>query len=289
MHGIIHAIVGLAASQLVALLSLDMGLSLQWGDLRREVRKPVFGRTLAVALVGVPLLAILVATTFPLSPAGGGVVVLMAVSPGAPMVMNKARKSGNLALAVTLAVTLTLAALVLVPVEMMVLNRMFPVRLQASVPALVDRLLPQLLVPLALGFAVRTLWPAGASALEPFVRRLFQLALLVAVIAALAMSWREIARMSPWGWLAMLLVTFGAVLLGDAFGGPDGRDRATAAYAVVLGNPAIAMTVVALSYPTLHAVPVIVAYAVLRALLVLPYEVLSSRRLGNPDRPTESL
>ena len=82
----------------------------------------------------------------------------------------------------------------------------------------------------------------------------------------------------------MLLVTMGAVLLGDTIGGRDPRDRATAAYAIVLGNPAIAMTVVALSYPELRAVPIILTYALLRAVLVLPYAVLSSRRLAVRDR-----
>ena len=288
VHGIIHAIVGLASSQLVTLLSFDMGLSLRWGDLRTEVRNPVLWRALVAALLGVPLLAILVAATLPLGPAARGVIVLMAISPGAPMLMHKAHKSGNVALAVTLALVLTLAALVSVPVEIAVLNRLFPVDLHVSSAELLRRLVPKLLLPLVLGFAVRGAWPAVASAMEPFVRRLFQLALLIVAIGAVAASWYVVARMSPWAWLAMLLVTMGAVLLGDTVGGRDPRERATAAYAIVLGNPAIAMTVVALSYPELHAVPVILAYALLRAVLVLPYAVLSSRRLSVRNRPMDS-
>jgi BASS family bile acid:Na+ symporter len=280
VHGTIQAIVALASSQLVTLLSFDMGLSLPWGDLRREVRNPVLWRTLVAAVLGVPLLAILVAATLPLGPAARGVIVLMAISPGAPMLMNKAHKSGNVALAVTLALVLTLAALVSVPVEIAVLNRLFPVDLHASSAELLRRLLPKLLLPLALGFFVRGAWRAGANALEPFVRRLFQLALLVAAIGAVATSWNVVVHMNPWAWLAMLLVTMGAVLLGETIGGRKPRDRATAAYAIVLGNPAIAMTVVALSYPQLHAVPIIVTYAILRAVLVLPYAVLSARRLS---------
>lgn len=288
MHEIIHAIVALAASQLVTLLSFDMGLSLRWGDLRKEVTNPVLWRALVAAVLGVPLLAILVAATLPLGPPARGVIVLMAVSPGAPMLMNRAKKSGNLALAVTLALVLTLAAPVSVPVEIAVLNRLFPVDLHASSAELLRRLLPKLLLPLVLGFVVRGAWPASANGMEPYVRRLFQLALLIAAIGALAASFYVVVHMSPWAWLAMLLVTMGAVLLGETIGGREPRDRATAAYAIVLGNPAIAMTVVALSYPQLRAVPVIVTYAVLRAVLVLPYAVLSSRRLSVRDRPMDS-
>jgi bile acid:Na+ symporter, BASS family len=288
VHGIIHAIAALASSQLVTLLSFDMGLSLRWGDLRKEVRNPVLRRTLVAAVLGVPLLALLVAATLPLGPAARGVIVLMAISPGAPMLMNKAKKSGNVTLAVTLALVLTLAALVSVPVEIAVLNRLFPVDLHASAAELLRRLLPKLLLPLVLGFVVRDAWPAGANRMEPFVRRLFQLALLIAAIGAVVTSWYAVVHMSPWAWLAMLLVTMGAVLLGETVGGREPRDRATAAYAIVLGNPAIAMTVVALSYPQLRAVPIIVTYAVLRAVLVLPYAVLASRRLSVRDRPMDS-
>ena len=282
MHEIIRSIVALALSQLVTLLALDMGLSLHRGDLQREIRNPVLYRTLLVALLGVPMLAILVASILPLGPVARGVIVLMAVSPGAPMLMNRARSSGKVALAVALSVALTLAALVFVPVELYVLNRLFPWRLQASTPALLHSLLPKLLLPLALGLIVRRSWPKVADAVEPFVRKLFGLAFVIAIIGALAISWRELLGMSPWTWLAMLLVTLGAALLGDVFGGGrEPRERATAAYAVVLGNPAIAISVAALSYPALHAVPIIVAYTVLRAVFVLPYAVVSRRRLGS--------
>jgi len=194
VHEIIHAVVALASSQLVTLLSFDMGLSLGRGDLRREVRNPVLWRALVAALLGVPLLAILVAATLPLGPGARGVIVLMAISPGAPMLMPKAHKSGNVALAVTLALVLTLASLVSVPVEVAVLNRLFPVALHASSAELLRRLVPALLVPLVLGFVVRSAWPAAANAIEPFARRLFQLALLVVAIAAVAMSWHVVAQ-----------------------------------------------------------------------------------------------
>ena len=288
VHEVIHAIVAVASSQLVTLLSFDMGLSLRWGDLRRQVRNPVLWRALVAAVLGVPLLAIVVAATLPLGPAARGVIVLMAVSPGAPMLMHRAQQSGNLALGVTLALVLTLAALVSVPVEIAVLNRLFPVDLHASSAELLRRLLPKLLLPLVLGFVVRGARPAVANRMEPFVRRLFQLALLITAVGAVATSFSVVVHMRPWAWLAMLLVTMGAVLLGESVGGREPRDRATAAYAIVLGNPAIAMTVVALSYPQLRAVPIIVTYAVMRAVLVLPYAVLSSRRLSVRDRPMGS-
>ncbi len=281
MAEIFRSLVRLASSQLVTLLALEVGLGLGTGEVWREIRNPVLGRTLLVALVGVPMLAILVAATLPVDPVARGVIVLMAISPGAPMLMNRSQASGNVALAAALAVALTVAAVVFLPVEVLVLNRLFPWRLHASTPALLENVVPKLILPLVLGALLHRVWPKRADTLAPIVRALFHVALLVAVIGALAVSWREILRLDPWAWLAMIVVTLGAVLMGDAFGGRDPRDRATAAYAVVLGNPAVAISVVVVSYPSLHAVPIIIAYAVLRAVFVLPYAVLAHRRLAS--------
>ncbi len=285
MHDIVRTVVTIASSQLVTLLALDVGLMLRVEDLRREIKNPVLWRTLLVALVAVPMLAILIALVLPLGPIARGALVLMSVSPGAPLMINKVRgPSGNLALAATVAVALTLAALVTLPIELLVLNRLFPLHLQASVPALLRMLVPRLLIPLALGVAARLVWSKGAEVLERVVRAVFLIALALVAIAALATAWHQIGRIGPFGWLAMILITLGATVLGDFVGGRDPRDRKTAAYAVVLGNPAVAIQVATHSYPSLKAAPVMVAYVVLRAILVLPYALVSRRRLrmGGP-------
>jgi BASS family bile acid:Na+ symporter len=285
MHEIVQTLVKLAASLLVPLLALDVGLAVRVGQLRQELANPVLWRILLVALVGVPALAILIAAVLPLGPVARGVIVLMAVSPGAPLMIEKGRSQGRLPLAVAAAVALTLAAVVTLPVELLILNRMFPLHLHASVPALVSNILPKLLIALVLGAALRGTWPKGADLLAPVVRVLFYMSLALVAIAALAATWHELGRLTPWVWLAMLMVTLGAAALGDFFGGREPHERTTAAYAVVLGNPAVAIQVAALSYPSLKLAPVILAYVVLRAILVLPYAVVTRRRLERLERP----
>jgi predicted Na+-dependent transporter len=142
----------------------------------------------------------------------------------------------------------------------------------------VSNILPKLIVPLALGAAVRPTWPKAADLLAPIARVLFYVALAVVAVAALAATWQNLDRLTPFVWLAMLMVTLGAAALGDFFGGGNPHERTTAAYAVVLGNPAVAIQVAALSYPSLKLAPVILAYVVLRAILVLPYVLVTRRR-----------
>ncbi len=90
----VQTMVKLAASLLVPLLALDVGLSVRAGELRQELRNPVLWRILLVALVAVPMLAILIAAILPLGPGARGVIVLMAVSPGAPLMIQKGRGAG---------------------------------------------------------------------------------------------------------------------------------------------------------------------------------------------------
>ncbi len=166
------------------------------------------------------MLAILIATLLPLGPIARGVLVLMSVSPGAPLMINKARSgSGNVTLAVAVAVALTLAALVTLPIELFVLNALFPLHLRASVSTLIWTLIPRLIIPLAVGAGVRHLWPKGADVLGRVVRVLFLMVLALVAISALAVTWPVLGRIGPWGWLAMVLVTAGAAALGELVGG----------------------------------------------------------------------
>jgi hypothetical protein len=70
MEEAVQTLVKLAASVLVPLLALDVGLSVRARELRQELTSPVLWRILLIALVAVPALAILVAATLPLGPAG---------------------------------------------------------------------------------------------------------------------------------------------------------------------------------------------------------------------------
>jgi predicted Na+-dependent transporter len=210
----------------------------------------------------------------------------MAVCPGAPLIAYNTRaRQGNLPLAVLLTVALSMAAVVFAPLALEVLNAFFPWELHASPGALVRALALSFWLPLAVGTAVRALWPRAAAKLGPIANRLFAITLAIVVVAALVTGWQELAHASVWAWIAMPVVTLGDVVLGDVAGGKDPRDRLTIAYAVVLGNPAIALAVARTSYPELRLGPIIIAYVLVRALLLLPYRFVCTRRLRHATEP----
>ena len=51
------------------------------------------------------------------------------------------------------------------------------------------------------------------------VRVLFLMVLALVAISALAVTWRVLGRIGPWGWPAMVLATAGAAALGELVGG----------------------------------------------------------------------
>ncbi len=250
-------LVKLAAALLVPCLAADVGLSVRAGELRAEMRNPVLWRILPRrARLAAWMLAILVAAALPLGPVARGVIVLMAVSPGAPLLIQKGRSQGRQSLAVAAAVVLTLAAIVTLPIELLILNRMFPLRLHASVPALVSNILPKLLIPLVVGAALRRTWPKGADVLAPVVRVLFYVAARASwPLPHWPATWQQLGALHPWVWLAMLAVTLGAAALVDFFGGRENRTIGRRPPMPSFRNPAVAIQVAAFSYPSSSFAP----------------------------------
>jgi bile acid:Na+ symporter, BASS family len=264
---------------LVPLLAFDAGLSTTVRDLRREMASPSLWRALAVALIGSPALAMVVAKLVPLSPLGQSVVVLMGISPGAPLLMNAARSRGKYApLAVALAVALSFAAVFSVPLSLLVANRVFPFSFYVSARAIAGILVPSLWIPLAIGLALRHLSRSAAQRIEPIVRGLFAIVLTVFGLIAVAMTGRHLADLSGWAWGSMIVITLGNALFGALATRHDAADRTTIALAVVLGNPAIALLVARTSDPGTEVAPFVVLYALVRAVLLIPYRLAARRR-----------
>jgi predicted Na+-dependent transporter len=263
---------------LVPLLEFSVGLATSAKDLRRESHNPVLWRALAAALVAVPALAIVVAWLMPLHPLGEVVLLLMGISPGAPLLMARARREDrNRGLVVVLGLALSFAAAFTVPAWLVVANLVFPYALHTSIPSLAAALVPSLWAPLAAGLLVRAAWPRTAARLETVASRLYMIDLVLVGLAVLVLAAPHLGRISVAGWCAIFLVTLGGALLGDLIARHQGVDPPTIAYAVVLGNPAIALLVVRTSYPNFDAAPFIVLYVIGRFIVMAIYEQVSRR------------
>ncbi len=293
MH-VLHAIIGFLVSSFIVALGLTQGLAWHLEDLGRGVRQPAFKRGLLVSLVGVPVLSVLMAKVLPLQPVAASVIALMAFCPGLPMSLNViSHQKGNLPLALALSITLSLIAIVMMPLSLALLERLFPLAIQPpSYDVLLSRVILPFLVPFALGIGLQRLSPVWARRLLKPAKLYFNVALAVAALLMIAASIPLLRQhLSPWVYVAMLVVTLGAAAMGHVAGRPRPQDRTALAISAVFGNPAFAFCLGGSTYPMKDLLGVMGLYLVLRTLALLPYQIWNKRHQasehgGGPSLPS---
>jgi BASS family bile acid:Na+ symporter len=269
----------LLAAYAIAALMLAIGLQTDRAIVRDlAARAGLVARALAVAWIGVPVLALIVVSLVRTEPLATLAIVVMAICPGVPLVVRKTRKAGGdpeLSLAVLIATALS--AIVMVPLWVEILDRVTPIHLAIDRAGVAAILLPKVLLPFAIGRVVNHVAPRVAAALARVALGVFVAGLVVLVIAVVPRALPLLARAHAPGIAALALVTLGAAALGYLAGGKRHDHRISFAYAAALGNPALAIALLA---PTVQAraVALVVAYVALRAIALVPFGIWLKRQ-----------
>ncbi|AKQ63122.1 Bile acid transporter family protein [Myxococcus hansupus] len=284
--GLRHAI-EFAVQHLVVLMGFVLGLAVEASGVRRAMRLPAYARGLPTVLLAVPLLALVVVHVLPLPRLAAGILLLMAISPGVPSVAIAAyRQRGDLSLTVALSLTLSLAAIVLLPLSLRLLSDFVPEVFRAPPTArLLEKVMLPFLVPLVAGWTLRAWRPALARTLLRPLLWLFKAVFICAVLALLVISAPRLREVNGWTLLGMLVMTLGSALLGHLLGGPRPEDRTALALAAVFGNPSIALAVASATDQGLRLLPFMCVYLVLRTLALSPYFLWNKHRLRHGAQP----
>jgi BASS family bile acid:Na+ symporter len=214
-------ITGLAGPVALFLLMLMIGLELTPADFRRVLRMPraVVGGTLAQWIL-LPLMTWLVVAVTQVTPVFGAGAILVAVSPGAGISnVFVALARANVALSVSLTAAASVFAVFTLPILSSLGMRLFldePLDVDVPVAALTAQLGLTLLVPVAVGMAVRSRYPAEAKRLAPRLHRLTLVAIVLVFSAAIALAPEEEVSFEGSGRaaLAALLWTLSAMTIG---------------------------------------------------------------------------
>ena len=285
-----QAVVAFLIGHLVVALMLSIGLAARPRDLAQILDRPLFYLRAVVAMVvGVPILAMVVVSALGLPPVAAALILLMAICPGAPFIPAATRTKGTAysTVGLNLLVLASMLAPLTIPVWTAIIARGYPFEFQITSLQLLARVLQVVILPLAVGIALRLVWPRAADVLARVVHVFFVVALVVALIAALYLGAPVLLEVRPATVLAVFLVVAGAAAMGlwAAARQPDARH--TTAVAVALGNPMLALAIVAASYPGFRAAAFIAAYLIARKLALLPIEAWIKRRMApKVARPT---
>ena len=233
------------AAVTVFTVMLSLGLLLEREQIISALRRRmVLAAVLFAVVVPVPALAVVVVKLFGLRGAVAAGIVLMAISPGAPVALRRAiQAGGGPEFAPTLHLAIVMFAVVTVPVSVMVMAWIFSVRFAISPLDVARQVFFAQLLPLGIGAALRAWRPVMAARLEPRLAAISNLMLLALIVLCLVVLGPRLAAI---GWapvIAGIGLTLCALFAGTIFAGRDASVRPAAAIAAAMRNPGLALLI----------------------------------------------
>ena len=262
----------------------DLGLAIVPGEFRSVARQPgLLLKGLFAVLIAVPTLAWLVARALDLPRAAEVGIMLMAIAPGAPVALRRSLGAGgHRSYAPALQISVAALAVVSMPLSIAALNEYYGGSATIEPRHLARQVFTAQLLPLGLGMLARHLFARPAAWLEPRLRRLGGVLLVVLVGLVLLDIWPVVAGAGPRVTIAIVVVTALAVVVGHLLGGPDPATRTATAISSAVRNPGLALLVATLNAASPAITAAVLAYFAIAALTLIPY-IAWRRRVGTPS------
>jgi len=250
------------------------GLQAKLDDVAYILRRPgLLLRSLLAMFVVMPVLVVILVKALELRMPVEVVLVVLAISPIPPLLPGKEEKAGGLpSYGLGLMLLFGVAAIVLTPLLVEVMARVFDRPVTMSPGAIARIVVVMILVPLVAGMIVRALLPRVAVWLQNPVRWAATGLLVLGVLAVLAGSWSVIWAATGSGTLiAMFVFVVVGLVVGHLLGGPNPEHAAVLALSTACRHPAIALAVASANYPNEHFGGIILLYLIASAIAALPY------------------
>ena len=272
--------IGLFATVVVFLVMFTLGLMLGREQIAAALQKRVVLLAVVFAvLVPVPALAVLAVKAFGITGPVAVGIVLMAISPGAPVALRRALDAGgDRAFAPALHLSIVMLAVLTVPLTVAILDWIFARDFAVTPLHIGQQVFFAQLLPMALGAALRAARPALAARLEAPLSRIGNLLLaLMGVMVLVDMP----AIIAAVGWtptLAGVGMTVGALAVGAAFAWRDPAVRPAAAVAAAMRNPGLALVIATVNRAPPSVTAAVIGYALGLGLTIVAYLQWRKRR-----------
>jgi bile acid:Na+ symporter, BASS family len=280
---VLATIVTLLLKNMTSALMLAVGLRTSVAALRGTwAERGLVLRSLLVLELGVPLLALATVLLFPLGIQAASIIAIMAVCPGAPMIVKKVR---GRAVVLVIVALVSILAPISVAAWVAVLDRALPHELGIRSGTLAQITLLRQVLPLVVGVAVAAAVPKVAGQLARVAYGVFLAGFALALVLVLYKGAPVLFQTSPLVILAGSIVVVGSALMGRMAGRPRPEDEKAIAIIAVLGNPALATAVIAESYPGVKAGALMAAYLIGRALVLILYTLIAKQWFKRREAP----
>ncbi len=255
--------IGLFATATVFAVMFALGLMLGREQIAAALqRRVVLVAVVFAVVVPVPALAVLAVKAFGLKGAVAAGIVLMAISPGAPVALRRALDAGgDRAFAPALHLAIVMLAVVTVPASVAILDWIFAANIAVTPLHIGRQVFFAQLLPMALGASLRAILPVVAARLEGPLGRLGNVLLLLLAIAVVVDLPPIIAAV---GWVptvAGVAMTLCALAVGAAFAWRDAEVRPAAAIAAAMRNPGLALVIATVNRAPPDVTAAVIGYA----------------------------
>jgi BASS family bile acid:Na+ symporter len=239
----------------------------------------VLAALLFAVVVPVPALAVFFVKLLSIKGAVAAGILLMAISPGAPVALRRAIEAGgHSAFAPTLHLAIVLSAVATVPASLAILDALFEKDLTVSPLDVARQVFFAQLLPLGLGASLRLLRPALAARIEPGLTRVSNLLLLGLAVLLLVVLWRMLEDIGWVPFVAGVGLSVCALGVGAAFAGRDSHARPAGAVAAAMRNPGLALLIATVNKLPVAVVASVFGYALGLALVIALFVLAQGRR-----------
>jgi BASS family bile acid:Na+ symporter len=251
----------------------SVGIGIAPSELRWVWRRPgPMLRGLVAVLIAVPAVALALTRLFDLPRLVEVGIVLMAISPGAPVALRRSLDAGgHPAFAPSLQIAVVVLAVVSVPLSIAALNHLYAGKASIAPWAVAKQVFVAQLLPLGLGMAARHFKQNAVTRLDPTLRRLASALLIATVALMLANLWGPTVGAGGRVLAAIALTTVASLSVGHLFGGPEPAMRTAVAISSAARNPGLALLVATQNQAPPAVVATILAYLVVSVFTIGPY------------------
>ena len=266
----------------IFILMFHLGMSIVPNDFRLAARQPaLLLKGLFAVLIAVPALGLVVVRCFDLPHPVEVGIMLMAISPGAPVVLRRTLMAGgDKSLATVLQIAVAGLAVVFMPLWIVGLDEVYQSSATIDPQHLGRQVVMLQVLPLCLGMLVRHLSPDRAASISRRLGPLAMLLLVLVIILMLFASWHLVVGAGWQAVLAIVILTLLALALGHFLGGPAASSRTVLASLSAGRNPGLALVVAAFNGAATGVIATILAYLFVSALTAIPY-LIWRRRLAD--------
>jgi BASS family bile acid:Na+ symporter len=274
---------GLGLQGSIMLTVLGFGLGATFPEANYLFRQPgLLLRCVLAMSVVMPLIVIAVATALDLPFAVKVALVAISISPVPPILQKKQLGAGGRIEFVTgLLVAMSALAIVLVPLWVWILDRVFARHAELYPLAVAKVMLTTVFIPLTVGLLVRRFVPAAQRSSGAVMTVAGAILGIVAAILIWGL-WPQVRAFIGNGQILLIVaIVVVGLIVGHLLGGPIAGDRTALAMATASRHPAVALAV---ATSGVEAQPkaelaIILLYLVVATLVSIPYQKWRHRSL----------